>query len=270
MLELIHLHKSTACQKIRLSLVEKNIEWKSKLMEISDAKYQVSPEYLKLNPRGLIPTIVHNGKPLGESQVILEYIEDVWPEPSLRPEDPYERAVMRTWTKLPDEYLHWDSRTIGNCIFYGNRLQENTPEQLKDYYDKMPQERRRKDDQENFNGIKSKLLPEAIWRFRRVFEKMDRTLGEGGPWLAGSSYSLADITHFVYVMRLEGFAMAPLWQHLENFCAWYQRNKDQDNYHAAVGDWLEPEGDAQRMKNGEEFFPRLQEMWDSSPLGPAT
>jgi len=75
------------------------------------------PEYLKLNPRGLVPTLIHDSRVLQESQVIIEYLEDVFPPPPpLLPADPYDRAQMRLWTKLVDEGLHVDSRTIGQCI----------------------------------------------------------------------------------------------------------------------------------------------------------
>ena len=53
------------------------------------------PEYLKINPRGVVPTLVHDGKVVRESNVILEYLEDAFPAHPLRPEDPFERAEMR-------------------------------------------------------------------------------------------------------------------------------------------------------------------------------
>lgn len=50
-----------------------------------------------------IPVLIHKGKPIAESLVILEYIDEVWKQNSLLPDDPYERAQARFWAKFADE-----------------------------------------------------------------------------------------------------------------------------------------------------------------------
>ena len=67
-----------------------------------------TPEGLvsKLNRRAVVPTLVDGDKVIPESNVILEYLEDTYPEPRLSPKDPYERAKMRLWTKQLDEDVH--------------------------------------------------------------------------------------------------------------------------------------------------------------------
>ena len=71
-----------------------------------------TPEYLKLNPKAVVPTLIHDGQVVRESSVICEYIDDVFPEPKLKPEAPLVCANMRLWTKLVDEEVHPSVRPI--------------------------------------------------------------------------------------------------------------------------------------------------------------
>ncbi|HEY7315961.1 MAG TPA: glutathione S-transferase family protein [Candidatus Binatia bacterium] len=102
MLELYHNDMSTCAQKVRLTLAEKGLTWESRHLDLR-AGDQQKPEYLKLNPGGVVPTIVDNGKVVRESTVIMEYLDDEYPNPSLRPADSYAKAHMRLWTKRLDE-----------------------------------------------------------------------------------------------------------------------------------------------------------------------
>src|SRR5476651_2358817 len=171
MLALYHFDRSTAAQKVRLALAEKNLQWESRYVDPAlDKRQQHDPEYLKLNPRGVVTTLVHEGRVVRESQVILEYLEDVFPAPPLLPAAPLERARMRLWTKLVDEGLHVDSRTIGQCVAMRFVIREADPATIKKHYDAMPDEVRRDNDLiNNEKGVESPLLPGAVRRFKRTF-----------------------------------------------------------------------------------------------------
>ena len=94
MLELYHNDMSTCAQKVRLTLAEKGLAWEGRHLDLR-AGDQQKPEYLKLNPRGVVPTIVDNGKVVRESTVIMEYLDDEYPKPSLRPRIPmHERRCV--------------------------------------------------------------------------------------------------------------------------------------------------------------------------------
>ena len=64
---------------------------------------QFKPEYLKLDPQAVVPTLVHDGQPIRESSIICNYVDDLRPDPPLKPSDPVERAYMAEWVKLFDE-----------------------------------------------------------------------------------------------------------------------------------------------------------------------
>src|SRR5262245_37532146 len=84
MFVLYHSPYSTCSQKVRLVLAEKGIDFTSR--EISFARdEQRSPEYLKINPNGVVPTLVHDGEPMTDSSCIMEYLDEVAPDPPLSP-----------------------------------------------------------------------------------------------------------------------------------------------------------------------------------------
>lgn len=268
MLELYHYDHSTAAQKVRIALAEKNLEWTSHHLDTSVSNREhFSPEYLKINPRGIVPTLVHDGRVIRESQVILEYLEDAFTgEPSLRPGDPYDRAQMRLWTKLVDEGLHVHSRVVGMCIVVRYAKAEAGPEELAKYLTEMPERVRKENDRVNIaEGLESPLLPGAVGYFRKVFEDMNASLADS-PWLAGNEYSLADISLGVYVTRLKSFQMAPLWQDMTHLNEWYERFIARPAYDVGVTQW----GDkttSNRQRYGQEAFGKISELWNAADGG---
>jgi glutathione S-transferase len=263
MLELYHYDHSTAAQKIRIALAEKHLDWESHHLDTSVAKREhFSPEYLKINPRGIVPTLVHDGKAIRESQVILEYLDDAFPEPPLRPASAYDKATMRLWTKLIDENLHVHSRVVGMCIVVRHAKAAAGPEELENYLVEMPEIVRKENDRINIaKGLDSPLLPHAITYFRHVFEDMNEALSES-PWLAGETFSLADISLGVYVTRLKSFQMAPLWSKLSHLNEWYERFIARESYQEGVTRW----GDkttAKRKQYGVDAFDKISELWNA-------
>ena len=121
MLVLYEFGNSVCCQKVRLVLYEKGAVWESRQVNLFRSE-QYDPEYLKLNPKGLVPTLVHDGRPIIESTVICEYLEAIFPEPCLMPAGAYERARVRLWSKAVDEGLHEGVTEISFSAMFRERM----------------------------------------------------------------------------------------------------------------------------------------------------
>ncbi|MES2966123.1 MAG: maleylacetoacetate isomerase [Bdellovibrionota bacterium] len=87
--------RSSASYRVRIALNLKNIPFDYRPVHLlNNGGEQHTDEYKKVNPSREVPTLVHNGKPLGQSLAIIDYLDRVKPEPRLFPEDAYERAQV--------------------------------------------------------------------------------------------------------------------------------------------------------------------------------
>ena len=101
-LELYNFPASTCSLKVRICLAEKDLEWLDHSFKPSENEH-LTPDYLKINPNGVVPTLVHDGVPIIDSSVILEYLDEVFPSPSFTPNNPLDRAKMRSWLRYFEE-----------------------------------------------------------------------------------------------------------------------------------------------------------------------
>jgi glutathione S-transferase len=106
MLKLYQADWSPFPTRVRLLLYAKNIPFERIYPPGFDQPREMRDAYRKINPMGRIPTLVlEDGRTLPESEVICDYLEDAYPEPQLRPADPFERAQMRLISRLCDFYV---------------------------------------------------------------------------------------------------------------------------------------------------------------------
>src|SRR5215210_5878873 len=102
MLILYHASHSTCSQKVRMVLHEKGLTFDDVKLDLAK-KDQLKPEYLALNPNGVVPTLTDDGIPIIESSVICEYLDEKYPQNPLVPSDILERARMRAWMHYIEE-----------------------------------------------------------------------------------------------------------------------------------------------------------------------
>ena len=83
-LHLYHTARSNCAARVRLLLEEKELAWISYHIDLGK-KENISEKYFGINPKGVVPTLVHDGKVVVESNDILVYLEETFPEPGFRP-----------------------------------------------------------------------------------------------------------------------------------------------------------------------------------------
>ena len=207
MLKLYHYWSSVCSQKARMCLAEKKLQWQSHHVDLFNFEnYQ--PWYTALNPKAVVPTLVHDGRVLIESNVILEYLEDNFPETPLRPDDLYARSQMRLWVYNSEELAHWNVNTCSHNLRHAKRLAQkgtSIDEMLK-AADMCPNPMIGKRLRHRLEqGVSVEEEETAYANLDYMLDQMEKQLG-AGPWLAGRTFTLADIAMAPMVNRIEVLA----------------------------------------------------------------
>lgn len=235
MLELYHDWRSFCSIKVRLCLAEKMLAWESRYVDLMKLEH-TRPEYLAINPNGLVPTLVHDGVPIHESTLINEYLEEMFPEVALMPEDPVERARARFWVKYEDDVLHPAIRPATFAMMMARELAERSDEELAAMVEAHPNKMRA---EELVRAARSPVdeskIEAAKNTMRMALDRLERRLSEA-PWLGGSTYSLADVAAAPFIDRLEELDLAGLWETRPALKDWISRTKARPAYQEAVPD----------------------------------
>ena len=183
-----------------LFLKEKGAEFKLTYVDVLTFE-QHSPAYLKLNPAGTVPTVVHDGKIMTESTQALEYLDRALPGPSFVPKDTYERYQMRWWAGHGTSWAGSLS-VLGWHTFMGPMVRRLGPEKLKERLEHIPTKERRIAWSTAANAtFTEEQLANARKGVVAGVQMMERRLRES-PWFAGNSYSIADIVIFANAYAL--------------------------------------------------------------------
>jgi len=195
----------------------------------------------------VVPTLVHDGNVIRESTVICEYLDAVFREPPLSPDDTLGRARMRTWTKLPDETIHSACATVTFTTYFRYTLMKLPPDKLLKMEEKEvdgvahrainPNVLARKHDL-IVRGLDASAAQGAFKAFDQMLGQMEAALADG-PWLVGRQYTLADLGLTPYLDRLYNLALGPMWiGERPRVSDWYGRIRARPNFSSAIGRWF--------------------------------
>lgn len=240
MLELWHSVNSVCAQKVRVALAEKGLEYREHLLTLRGDQFD--PEYMKLNPAAVVPTLVHDGRPVIESSVILYYLDEAFPAPALMPADPHERAKVRLVNKLVDEYVHNSCTILTFATAFRPWFAGLSGEEIDARLAKSPSKKRSEYKRDvALYGLDSKFAREALEHHVKLLDVIEKA---GGGWLAGSAFSLADIAAIPYVLRLDLLRLSRLWEGRPAVAAWYERMRERPSVRAEILERMTPEDHA--------------------------
>lgn len=222
MIELWHEWNSVHSFRARIVLGEKKLAWVDRTIELL-AFDNLQPAYLRINPEGVVPTLVHDGVPIYDSSIICEYLDEVFPDPPLKPADATARAAMRRWAKIHDEAAHPALRDASFQLLYKPYLARMPHDQLVDRLRHHPRpERRAKFLIGARADIDWTVIEASLRACRAIAQRIDQAIA-GGPWLAGEAFTLADIAMAPFAERIGNLGMEFLWDDLPRGQAWALR-----------------------------------------------
>jgi len=223
MLKLYNAPHSTCSQKVRICLHEKGLAFEDIRLDLGKAKDHLKPDYLKLNPNGVVPTLVDDGEVIIDSSVICEYLDEKFPAPKLTPDNIAQRAKMRAWMRyleeVPTPAVRIPSFNMGFLPRFAGldetsfRTGESDVRPVrKHFYRRMTP-----------TGFKRADVEAAIEHIDNTCARMEQSL-TGGPWLLGEQYTIADIVVTPSIDRMNDLGFASIWNgKYPRVTQWYAR-----------------------------------------------
>jgi glutathione S-transferase len=227
-IHLLHFMGSSCSQKLRIFLNLKGIPWESHPIDLPSHE-NFRPWFLGINPRGLVPVLVHDGAVHIESNDIITYLEKIFPKPQLIPSG-HENEVAALLKHEDD--LHLDLRTLSFRFVFAPPGPPKSAEALERYaangsgtvqglldHEKQAQieywQRAARD------GFTDEQARASSRRFRAEFDAIEKRLAQQ-PYLMGEALSVLDIAWLIYAYRLSlaGYPFERLHPHV---FAWKER-----------------------------------------------
>lgn len=212
---------STCSQRVRFVLNAKGLPFEERKLDLL-AGDQLRPDYLALNPNGVVPTLDHGGTIVTDSSVIIEYLDETFPEPApLSPPEPGRRARMRALMRFIDEMPAAAVRVPTFNLAFLPRFAAMSEDEFAAFAESKPLRR-------EFmltmgrTGFPQKDMDAAMGRLRRSYERMESEIGaSGGPWLLGGDITLADVAVMPALVRMADLGQEGAWGDLPRVRDWY-------------------------------------------------
>ena len=204
---LLHFAGSACSQKTRIFLNVKGIDWVPHPVNLA-TQQNYTPWFLGINPRGLVPVLVHDGAVHIESNDILAYLDQVFPAPQLIPDVPRQETLGLL---REEDDLHLDLRALTMRFVMPKFLASKKPDSLSTYERTLGTVGGVPDPRKEIElalwrdyarqGISDEAATAAARKFQKAYGALEARL-QGQPYLMGESLSLIDIAWFIYTHRL--------------------------------------------------------------------
>lgn len=223
MIDLYYSWYSICSEKVLVCLFEKGLGFTGHHVDLFDFD-QVRDEYKAINPNGTVPTLVDDGRPVFESTIINEYLEDAYPTPRLTPDDPFARADMRYWVQRFQDIVFPAAGMLSQVHFIAAELRRRWTQ------DELEARIRRKVGEDRVarqlravrEGFSQAELKAAEARIVGVLDAVESRLADGRAWLAGD-FSLADAAAAPNVYRFTIIGRRDLLDSRPRLAAWAEK-----------------------------------------------
>jgi glutathione S-transferase len=222
MFTLYNAPQSTCSQRVRFVLNAKRLPFTEVKLDLL-AGDQLAPDYLKLNPNGVVPTLDHDGDIVIDSAVIGEYLDEIAPEPEdFTPPTPLARARMRALIHFIDEMPAAAIRVPTFNLAFLPRFAAMSEEEFIAFAHSKPL---RKEFMLAMGrtGFSKPEMDAALDRLARTLTRMDGEIANsGGPWLMGARPTLADICVMPAIVRMADLGLDPMWADKPRIAGWLE------------------------------------------------
>jgi glutathione S-transferase len=213
--------QSTCSQRVRFVLNAKKLLFEEVKLDLL-AGDQLKPDYLAMNPNGVVPTLVHDGAVVIDSSVIMEYLDEIAPQgESFTPKEPAARAAMRALMRFIDEMPAAAVRVPTFNLAFLPRFAAMSEQEFVAFAESKPLRR-------EFmltmgrNGFSEKEMNSALDRLARTLVRMEDAIrAGGGPWLMGARPTLADVAVMPAIVRMADLGLGRMWKDKPLVARWF-------------------------------------------------
>ncbi len=226
---LYNFPQSTCSQKVRLALWEKKIPYTNHIVDHKTREHLQTP-YLKLNPNSVVPTITDDNDVIIDSSVILEYLEEVYPDFPMSPSTAVERAQMRKWLRYLEEVPTPAIRIPSFNKFLAKRYENMDDSAYQEMADNHPV-RKHFYKRMQKTGFSSEETTEAVDRLDLAARRFNDGLQlHGENWIMGDMLTIVDAAYMPTVDRMIDLGLDELVFDKPVLKKWYERFSQRESF----------------------------------------